>query len=286
MSAGPDTNAEVPEEHVDLMLRSAETMLAFARHWARKRPEESLDLIIERRTEVPLLVPVGDKGSARFRRAGDVGWLGLMRGVAEDDRSCAEDDAFVSAAMKRIAPCMRVHAPCHLEQERPDNPWTAESLEFNREPPPLNDTWFPEWSRFDLPTRDLSRWCSFHIRNAVAPRSPFDDPAYFPRCFLKMMDVAEAECGFDTLFTGTWLNDYPRWVDLFPDEWRRNMGGRIDEVWGNTGYWGQLVRAEGTFNERTGRFIRERGELRYKPRWSCCSFEAMRRQIRERRGRG
>ncbi len=123
--------------------------------------------------------------------------------------------------------------------------------------------------------------CVFHIANAVAPDSIFTDPMYLPRCFLELMDRSGREYGYDTLATHTWLNDEPRWLRLFPEEWQRNLDDPpADAVpaW-HFGYWGQLVTARGTFNAKAGAFVREHGRLRYRMRGSRCSFRAMREHL-------
>ena len=124
-------------------------------------------------------------------------------------------------------------------------------------------------------------WCNFHIANAVAPRSIYDDPRYLPECFMEIMARGEKEYGFDTLCTGTWLDDVPRWLALFPQEWIDNLSPRRDTTGWTFGNWGQLVTARGTFNDKAGQYARENLTLRYKCRSSHCSFAAMRKHLEE-----
>jgi hypothetical protein len=145
----------------------------------------------------------------------------------------------------------------------------------------------PDWNagslKYDNPAdRNLpANHCNFHIANAVAPKSIFADPEYLPHCFIDLMDGSERDYGCDTLRTFTWLNDEPRWLRLFPQEWHDNLGPRSDTVSWNFGHWGQLVTARGTFNEKAGQYVREHGELRYRPRASHCSFRAMREHLQK-----
>jgi hypothetical protein len=141
---------------------------------------------------------------------------------------------------------------------------------------------YPEGSslKYDPPSEKRPpNYCNFHIANAIAPRSIFEDPAYLPACFRKLMEMSEKEYGFDTLHTGTWLNDHPRWLALFPQEWHDNLSPRKNTVGWTFGNWGQLVTARGTFNEKAGQYLREHGELKYKCRASRCSFAAMRAHL-------
>lgn len=134
--------------------------------------------------------------------------------------------------------------------------------------------------KYDPPaTTRPPNYCNFHIANAISPESIFDDPNYLPECFHLLMDKSEREYGFDTLVTGTWLNDNPRWLALFPCEWIDNMQPRSDNIGWTFGEWGQMVTARGTFNDKAGNRLRETGELKYKSRHSRCSFLAMRRHL-------
>jgi len=134
--------------------------------------------------------------------------------------------------------------------------------------------------KYDPPRETLpANYCNFHIANALAPRSMLHDPEHVPSCFLELMERSEAEYGYDTLHTFTWLHAHPVWLAFFPREWHDNLGPRSESVSWNFGFWGQLVSARGTFREKAGRYVREHGELRLKPRHSHCSFRAMREHL-------
>lgn len=134
--------------------------------------------------------------------------------------------------------------------------------------------------KYDTPRPGLPpNYCNFHIANAVAPKSIFDDPGYLPKCFIELMDRSEKEYGYDTLHTATWLDDTIRWLALFPQEWFDNLSPRTNDVSWNFGDWGQLVTASGTFNKNVGQYVRECGDLKYKCRSSHCSFTAMRKHL-------
>ncbi len=134
--------------------------------------------------------------------------------------------------------------------------------------------------KYDAPLKVLPpNQCNFHIANAIAPQSIFDDPAYLPRCFRELMDKSAKQYGYDTLRTVTWLNDNPRWLKLFPEEWLANLSPRTDEVGWTFGNWGQVVSGRGTFNKKAGQFVRTTGTLKYKARYSRCSFAALRKHL-------
>lgn len=134
--------------------------------------------------------------------------------------------------------------------------------------------------KYDAPLPELPRnHCNFHIANMVSPKSFFEDPEYMPRCFIELMSKSEKEYGYDTLQTFTWLNSRSRWLALFPQEWHDNVSEPDNQVAGNLGYWGQLITAAGTINKQMEEYVRIHGELKYKPRRSHCSFEAMRKHL-------
>ena len=129
---------------------------------------------------------------------------------------------------------------------------------------------------YNEPTQDVG----FHIANAVSPRSIFDDPLYLPCCFMILMDQVEAKYQAVNIQTGTWLNAHPRWLELFPQEWHDNMSEPNTDVAWHYGFWGQLISARGTFNDKIGDYIRATGKLRYYPRSSRCSLAAMRQHLK------
>jgi len=116
----------------------------------------------------------------------------------------------------------------------------------------------------------------FHIANARAPSSIFDDPAYLPRCFMDLMDQTERKYHSSRLGTSTWLNSAPRWLELFPQEWLDNLGPESKDVQWHYGFWGQFISSRGTLNHKAAEHLRRTGELLFYPRKSNCSFAAMR----------
>lgn len=191
--------------------------------------------------------------------------------------------------------CLRIMAKADLLQEMPpsefeDRMWAEiKDLALERAekfyPESVGVAVSKDWNagslKYDPPVKGLSpNYCNFHIANAVAPKSIFDDPGYLPKCFIELMNKSEKDYGYDTLHTTTWLNDNPRWLRLFPREWHDNLSPWTDDVSWHFGYWGQLVTAHGTFNKKAGLCVREQGKLKYKTRSSHCSFASMRKHIK------
>ena len=134
--------------------------------------------------------------------------------------------------------------------------------------------------RFDRPHYDLpGKWCTFHIYNAKAPESILDDKAYMADNFRYIMDEGEKKFGYDHLYTFTWLNSLPQWLEFFPQEWHDNRGFPYPGIVGNLGCLGQLLNCRGNLNHKNADYLLETGTLKYARRASFCSFDAMRKHL-------
>ena len=121
---------------------------------------------------------------------------------------------------------------------------------------------------------------SFHIANAVAPHSIFDDPSYLPRCFRELMDFVEKEYGATRIFVHpTLLNSCSRWLAIFPEEWLEHLTPELEDVAWHYGFWGQFITGRGTFNEKHAAYLRRTCRFPFYPRGSWCTIAAMRRSI-------
>lgn len=135
--------------------------------------------------------------------------------------------------------------------------------------------------KYDLPAKDNPGRITIHIANAVTPRSIFDDRNYLPSCLMKVMDMSYAECKANMIYTSTWLNSHPSWLALFPGEWQENLSPENKDIKWHFGFWGQFITARGTFNYKLGKALRETGKFPYWPRSSYCSFDALRKHLKE-----
>lgn len=248
-------------EHREYVRSLARISFFFGYRWHQRHPEEGIADVLCGRT------PLFHHALSLMRNEGasHPAWQALLS-RAEETVSAVRDAAeFEEVMFTEVADFADERAERFYHESvgvKPPDDWNVRSLKYD---PPVDG----------LPPNH----CNFHIANALAPRSMLDDPQHLPLCFLELMDRSEAEYGYDTLRTFTWLNDHPVWLAFFPQEWHDNLGPRDERVSWNFGYWGQVVNARGAFNDRIGRYIREHGELRYKPRASQCSFRAMREHL-------
>ncbi len=119
----------------------------------------------------------------------------------------------------------------------------------------------------------------FHIANAVAPHSIFDDPQYLKNCLLQLCDKAETEYGATVIATGTWLNQNKKWLSYFPQEWLDNMSEPVTDIQWHYGFWGQFISARGTLNERYADILRSTGKMPYYPCRSRCRISELRKHL-------
>ena len=123
--------------------------------------------------------------------------------------------------------------------------------------------------------------CYLHIRNAKQPESFLKYPEYVAENLRFVMDKAEREDSCSMLFTATWLNSLPAFLYFFPEDWRRNMSPENDGIGPTMGWQGQFVNRKGLLNEAAAAKFLQTGVLPYSRRESRCSFEAVRKHLRE-----
>lgn len=123
--------------------------------------------------------------------------------------------------------------------------------------------------------------CYMHIRNAKQPESFLKYPEYVAENLRYIMDKSERENSCDTLFTATWLNSLPKFLYFFPEEWQKNMSLENGEVGWTMGWQGQFINRKGLLNESTAAEFLRTGVPPYTRRSSRCSFESLRKHLKE-----
>ena len=256
--------AKTCEEHRDYLREILKLQLWFVRHWLASRPDEDLSLVLRKRVDI-LRKTVFWRGQGLPSEADfEVGgWLALeeeIRREYEDTRSDSTHSAFELRAFPVVWRAVEPNLRHDYRSSTADRGFPCGSL------------------RYDPPTATEPTLVHFHIANAVQPRSFFEDEGYLPECFACVMDKTEAQYGATGLGTSSWMNSYPRWLQLFPHTYAENMGPEREVSFG-LGTWGQFVNARGAFNEKRARILRDTGRLPYPTRYSWCSFAAMRAHL-------
>ena len=144
-------------------------------------------------------------------------------------------------------------------------------------PPSLTNKEFEEGMTIRYATL-TNNYCYMHFRNAKYPESFLKYPDYFAYNLKYIMDKAEKENNCDTLYTATWLNSLPKFLQFFPEEWHQNLADT--GPFGPTmGWQGQFINGAGLLNEVTANKFLETGKLPYDRRESHCSFKEMRKHL-------
>ncbi len=103
-----------------------------------------------------------------------------------------------------------------------------------------------------------SRDCVLHIMNVMVPRSLFEDmPRLAESLRTLIRNVRVEQPQVRELWCNTWLNDHPKFQELFPEAWFRN--GVVASPGNYRNWWGQFARRDGDFNEITAQQFRASG---------------------------
>ncbi len=259
------------EELEDFLLSTVRLKLWFLWDWLSKHPEESFRQAYERRADIyrkTIFNPLHLDAPAPAQKPDE--WQAVVKDLERlygEAREAGSLESFESRSMEKLSPLLLGRVERDIEDLRTGKDtanYQCGSLRYELEPDKAN------------PQR-----ISFHIANACSPGSPFDDKAYFPACFLALMAQCRMKFGVTEIATGTWLNSHPKWLELFPEEWQRNLTPPNEDVQWHYGFWGQFITARKTFNRKLGEQFRREGRMPFLPRSSWCSMEAMRRHLLE-----
>lgn len=253
------------EEYLAGLCAMVRLQLWFLRTWVAEHPAEPFAYVLEERTDIARWsgFKLPPKGAPR---ADDPAWrerVRLLKSLHGRTRDEAESSRFEAGGLALSLDGIRAEAR------------RAEASGFAVVPNgrPCGSL------GYEPPKPGAPRQARFHIANAVRPGSIFDAPEYLPECLRRLMDRSEAAFGCDRLSTATWLNEYPRWIALFPDAWRAHLGPPMTGPWRGLGFWGQFITARGAFHAKRAAAFRATGRLPYRPRASWCTFAALRAHL-------
>lgn len=252
------------EEHCEYMKKTIQLEMFYAFLHHRKFPEEPLRDILQNRVSVVRFTThfrPGMDDYAIFKD--DKGYQELEGGLADLLKKHENDPdslAFEEVAYQYLKPEFDANAHQHYEDSM--KLATVQRCGF---------------LRYDLhPYKDYPGWMAFHISNDCAPNSFLDYPEHIKESFAGILDAAENEMKVDTIFCCSWLNSFPKWLALFPEEWTANRGPERDSICWHFGFWGQFINSRGLFNDRYGEIFRKTGKMPYAFRPAHCSVKAMR----------
>ncbi len=255
------------EEHRNYLHEIVKLKLFWMHLWLEDHPEETFSHVLRERVDIYRKT---DANTGELNPAelffDDAPWMS-METAAEKIYNATKNDraAFEKEAFEVFRPSLDARCERDFLDRSSIGKYQCGSLRHELK---LN------WNN-PVPT------LGFHIANAIAPHSIFEDPKYLKCCFMLLLQVAEQIYGAEEISTSTWLNQHSEWLKFFPQEWLDNMQPAItDNVFWHYGFWGQFISARGTFNEKYGKFVREnRGRFPHYPAYSHCSVKAMREHL-------
>jgi len=259
-------NLKTLDEHREYLYQLVRLNLFFLRNWLTEHPKETLSAVLRKRTDIYRKTSINKEllnpATLNFECPE---WLKLEHQLElvykqhKDNAATFEDAAFA---------VFKDSIDERVEKDYKDDSrlagYQCGSLRYNEHEDVLKH-----------------ETTSFHIANALQPESFFADPQYLPRCFLDLMRQTAEKYGSTKLYTGTWLNSLPRWLELFPQEWQDNLSPKNTDVQWHYGFWGQFITARGTFNYKYGELMRKTGKMPFYPRSSSCSFANMKKHLKE-----
>lgn len=248
------------EEHREYLYEIVKLKLFFVHLWLEQHPEETFQSVIRNRVDIYRKTEANPGPHTPDAVYFDLpAWKGMEDKAFECYvRNIKDRSAFETEAFEIFKPSIDLRC----ERDYLDNSVLAKykcgSLKHDPQPDATDPTAI-----------------NFHIANAIRPHSIFENPDYLRSCFLLLCQAVKTQWGIKTLYCGSWLNSYPKWLNYFPQEWIDNMSAPTENVGWHYGFWGQFITAKGTFNYKYGKILRETGRFPYYPRISHCSVEAL-----------
>lgn len=121
------------------------------------------------------------------------------------------------------------------------------------------------WLRYDI--EEGVKRLELHFENSLYPNSFLSDKKNF---YLKLNEclLDAKKNNIETLYSGSWLNSYDKFLDLFPIEWKESRNNVNYNIEFHLGFWGQFLRSNESLNEKTVSYLRENGIVKY-PEADC-----------------
>ncbi|MBQ6597857.1 MAG: hypothetical protein IJH79_09925 [Lentisphaeria bacterium] len=256
------------QEHREFVEKTIRLEMFYAHLRHREAPEESPQFILRERIDIVRYTThyrLGMENGTVY--AEDPGYRELEAGIAElllKHENDADSEAFENEVSRYLKPELDANNQTNYRDSLYIEPECRSGF-----------------MHYDPKRRDdeFSGWMAFHIANDRMPHSFFDDPQHIRRSFEGILDAAENLVKVDTIFCCSWLNSFPPWLALFPEEWTLERGPEYPSVLWHLGFWGQFINARGLFNDRYAEMFRKTGKMPFAFRCAHCKVDAMRKKL-------
>jgi hypothetical protein len=268
-------------EHREFLREYVRLQLWFLWTWLNRHPQESFLFAIRNRVDILRKSDLNPGRSKATRTAGDFSdprWIALEEEAHRLYLQVRDQNAdlFEREAWKIFGPVIEARVERDFNEGDGLDDYQCGSLRYHA---PRRIGSYRLTAVLCQVMRGRGPSVFFHIGNRIAPRSIFANREYLPSCFSQLMAETRQKYYAGALRTSTWLNSYPRWLELFPAQWRTNLSPPREEVTWAQASWGQFITSRGTFNYKHAELLRQTGTLPYKPRSSWCTFPDMQEHL-------
>lgn len=265
------------DEHARFLEDYVRLQLWFIWTWLSRHPGESFQSAIRTRVDILRKTDLNPGLSKNTPDAGDFSdprWLDLeTRAHAVYVREKSTDaDCFETLAWEVFKPAVEARVERDFGEGDGLDDYQCGSLRYHELPRLAG---YRIMSGLSYLRHRRGRAVFFHIGNRLSPRSIFSDRSYLPQCFLQLMRETKARFCAGALTTTTWLNSYPRWLELFPEQWHDNLSPPTNDIDWSQSSWGQFITARGTLDYKHAAMLKRTGRLPFPSRSSWCSFSRM-----------
>lgn len=126
---------------------------------------------------------------------------------------------------------------------------------------------------------DSDEIIAIHIGNNKIPESPFKDMENLRKELTALVNyVSEKHPAVKKIGCSSWLNDFSRFLDMFPPEWGSTCSKPNQVAYGYN-WWGQFVSRTGGFNFRNAEKMRQTGTFPFNSLSGSCTIESLRKHL-------
>ena len=255
--------------HANYLQESLKLMVCYVSELTcRREPPVPIDEALELRTDIlRRTVHFDGRHPAYSLEPANAAWDGLRAQLAERifaHADVADTDALETECWTILQPLVEPIAREHYERSLQDGQGPYQCWSFD--------------TRANAPGA-----IPLHVRNAYRPASPFSAahrPQLVERLLRLLHDAQAAHPAATRLRCGSWLNQLPPFLSLFPPSWSASFVAS-DYSSGTYGHWGQYMDHRGAFHLHNGAALRRTGRHPYAAGTCQCDIAEVIRHLRE-----